>query len=484
MYNKLNRKIILILLVSVLGFLITPSRTTAITFVSAGIITLILCSSAIFIKKLDKYSPYIIPIGILGYTCFMIYIDGFSILMLLLIVLTIFISTLYHNANASLIVSVISSLYLILIYYFAKDKIFYEYYAFVKPFHIITFVILITLFGAVSYMQCRSGAKIIKEVNDKMLDLDKANSKNEMTLASVFLASKDIKTFINSLNEKSSDLIGISDNISSSMDVISLNVESQSISVDTSLDTLQNLVAEFNNVTNKFEIVKSSAKNTQSISNNSNIKMQQMNVQMKEIRQTVVDLSQIMHEVDNHNNKIVKIVEVIKNIANQTNLLSLNASIEAARAGEQGKGFSVVANEVKNLSEQSEQSAKEIEQSINLIQLSIKNAMLTVEDSVNKTNEGVTFTNEAIDSYYDILKNVSKIESESEVVSKNNELLLKEINDLFSTFSQISQASQNSTASIEEVNALTKVQLANVTESKVNLNEIFSSVSKLTTKLT
>lgn len=483
MYKKLNRNIIILLSIGIIGFLASPTKAVALKFVTAGIITLILCSSALYIKKFDKYSPFIVPLCILGYNFFMMYMDGFSFLTLLLIILTIFISTLYHNANASLIVSILSSLYIVLTYTVGKSIYFSGSYVFMKSYHLITIVILIIIYGIISFMQCKIGERNLKEIKDKMQDVDKANSKNEMTLSSVASTSNDIKTFVNSLEEKSSDLTHIANNISSSMDVISSNVQNQCTDVDNSLDTLRKLISEFNNITEKFKVVKVSADDTQNISNISNSKMQQMNVQMKEIGHTVMNLSEIMNEVDKHNNKIVEIVEVIKNIADQTNLLSLNASIEAARAGEQGKGFAVVANEVKKLSEQSQQNAKEIEQSIGAIQSSVQNAMATVKDSVNKTNEGVIFTDEAIKSYYNILNNVKNIQIESEDVSKNNESLLKEVSALFNTFSEIARSAQTSTASIEEINSLTKTQLINVNGSKEVLGEIINSVSKLNSKL-
>ncbi len=123
--------------------------------------------------------------------------------------------------------------------------------------------------------------------------------------------------------------------------------------------------------------------------------------QMEEINKDVDNSFATIKELNQRSQAIESIIEVITGIADQTNLLALNAAIESARAGEYGKGFSVVANEVKKLAEQSLKSSKNISEIIQQMQTesnqSVKamdNISQSVEHSVAGTKEGSSRTNQ------------------------------------------------------------------------------------------
>jgi methyl-accepting chemotaxis protein len=120
--------------------------------------------------------------------------------------------------------------------------------------------------------------------------------------------------------------------------------------------------------------------------------------EMERIAEAVNQSARIIEQLGKHSENISAIVNVIKEIADQTNLLALNAAIEAARAGEQGRGFAVVADEVRKLAERTTKSTKEISDMIGAIQQGTKSAVDSMQGGVVRVAEGVTLSRRAGES--------------------------------------------------------------------------------------
>ncbi|WP_047250270.1 methyl-accepting chemotaxis protein [Chromobacterium subtsugae] len=144
--------------------------------------------------------------------------------------------------------------------------------------------------------------------------------------------------------------------------------------------------------------------------------MQRLSSGMENTVQSVRGLEEMLSSLDKRSQEISGITNVIRDIADQTNLLALNAAIEAARAGEQGRGFAVVADEVRKLAERTAQATLEISNMVGAIREETGRAVGDVNSTVQAVDEGVGLTREAVD-------NIAAIRASMlEVVAKMSEI--------------------------------------------------------------
>ncbi len=175
--------------------------------------------------------------------------------------------------------------------------------------------------------------------------------------------------------------------------------------------------------------------------------------EMGRIAEAVNATAGTIRQLEDYSGQISSIVSVIKDIADQTNLLALNAAIEAARAGEQGRGFAVVADEVRKLAERTANSTQEITAMIGKIQQGTQRAAQEMESGVQRVNDGVSLAHKAGDS-------VTSIRSSSEKVTHavdDINLALKEqavaAREIAQKVERIAQGAEESSAAVNQTAA-------------------------------
>jgi len=202
------------------------------------------------------------------------------------------------------------------------------------------------------------------------------------------------------------------------------NTHASSQRVVSNQQVVQQLVADINQLTQASSHVTDGADESASetrkaeseVSNGRSVIVEGVEA-IKNISEQVNQAETAVHEVNGEVERIGAVLDVIKGIAEQTNLLALNAAIEAARAGEQGRGFAVVADEVRTLASKTQDSTFEIESMIEGLQKGATAAVNMMSTSIDMVNRGVDIVNDADNSFNSIAEMVTSINQKSVAIS-------------------------------------------------------------------
>lgn len=326
-------------------------------------------------------------------------------------------------------------------------------------------------------------------------------SSGDLTVAEVKVKNKDeIGDLAHSFNQMAHNLRAILAQVGSNAELVAASAEQLSASSEQSnhaskqiADTIQSVAGgvekQVENVErtaqtiNEISIgIQHVSKNTQTVSTTAieatekaaggreTIKtaVQQMN----SINHTFNELSEVVKGLGARSEEIGQIIAVITGIADQTNLLALNAAIEAARAGEHGRGFAVVADEVRRLAEQSADSAQQISRLISTIQGETNKVIQSMDVATSEVVSGINVVNTAGDSFVQIEKSVNEVTSQIQEVSSAIQQIAAGSEKIVEAIEFISEASEGTAAGTEEVSAATEEQLASMEEISASSNAL------------
>ncbi len=185
--------------------------------------------------------------------------------------------------------------------------------------------------------------------------------------------------------------------------------------------------------------------------------------EMKQIANVVRESAGTIQNLGKSSDQIGEIIGVIEHIADQTNLLALNAAIEAARAGEQGRGFAVVADEVRKLAEQTTKATKQIAGMIQQIQSDSHGAVRSMANATGQVDEGIVLADRAGVSLLEIVQisqkvthMVSQIAVANEEQSSTSEQISKNMEAIASVTQQTASGTQQIARAAEDLNRLTE----------------------------
>jgi len=242
------------------------------------------------------------------------------------------------------------------------------------------------------------------------------------------------------------------------MSTLSTEQEQRSSQVATAAEemsqTIMDIAQNVNSIAGAAQVTLAVAKDGQGIVDKSVM-------EVKEIAETVDASSEFVRSLGDRSRQIGEIVDVIGDIADQTNLLALNAAIEAARAGEQGRGFAVVADEVRKLAERTANATSEISAMIKTIQEEVFKAVDSMENASGKVTVGVELSAHAGEALKNIVEKadelqlmVQQIASATEEMSTTSEEITKDIGQIASASRETSESSSHTTQAAAELSRL------------------------------
>ena len=248
--------------------------------------------------------------------------------------------------------------------------------------------------------------------------------------------------------------------ISDTVNEVSTAVEQQMNDINAAKKNIDIIFNDIQSVENKSRFVFETSNQTAKAAQTGSELMKTAVNSMGRIESSVMSSADVVKKLGENSREIGQIVEAISEISEQTNLLALNAAIEAARAGEHGKGFSVVAEEVRKLAAQSQESAEQIKNRINSIQRDTENAVNAMQTGTNEVKRGTMSINEVGEQFGRILSMVNDIKTQMSEINSSVQTVSKEAATIVKMVDSIDEISKKTSDNMKAISSSTEEQSA------------------------
>ncbi|MFZ1289993.1 MAG: methyl-accepting chemotaxis protein [Melioribacteraceae bacterium] len=299
----------------------------------------------------------------------------------------------------------------------------------------------------------------------------------------------NINNMINHLNEAVHSTINASTQIAAAIEQMAAASEEQSRQTNDITSAVDEMIKTVTETTKNTSSAAESARNAGQMAEEGSSVVQQSVEAMAQIAKIVSQASSKVVSLGKDSDKIGEIIKVIDEIADQTNLLALNAAIEAARAGEHGRGFAVVADEVRKLAERTSKSTEEIASMVQQIQTATFTVVKSINDGNKEVESGISLAESAGKAILDIVNTTNNVVDEinqvataSEEQSLTSGQIAKNIEAVNNVISETLLGIQQTARAADDLNSMTANLQELISKFKIkknhSLNERYSTKVK------
>ncbi len=301
-------------------------------------------------------------------------------------------------------------------------------------------------------MSIRSKDEIGKLANA----MNQMQSKLKDMIHNIAQASDLITTSSKELSQSANEVNMGAEQVAITMNELASGAEGQAHHSNELTSLMERFTADLRETNQYGEHIHQSSFEVLGLTNEGSQLMTSSNSQMKKIDSIVQNAVEKVKNLDAQAQEISKLVVVIKDIANQTNLLALNAAIEAARAGEHGKGFAVVADEVRKLAEQVGYSVNDITTIVTNIQQDFDVVTSSLEDGYQEVKDGTTQIKATSETFTTISDSINDVVESVQLISKNLSKVTDDGQKMNSAIQEIAAVAEESAAGVEQTTATTE----------------------------
>lgn len=305
----------------------------------------------------------------------------------------------------------------------------------------ITYALIIKLMYLPIGGEPKAIENIVQKIANGDLSLNAETTGNETGIYKAVLAMvTQLKNTISEINTTSTAVNDSSVRIENSANGVTETTQQQMHQLDQTASAMNEMTVTVLEVARNAQQASSSANEAKQHSKNGMTVVSEMNNDISSLLSGIEDVQVVINKLAQQTDNIGSILDVIKGVADQTNLLALNAAIEAARAGEQGRGFAVVADEVRNLANRTQESTDEIQQvianlqaeagrSVHLMEANSKSAEATATKS-NEANLALEAINTSVEEIQDMNNQIATAAEEQTVVAEEINNSIVTLNDM------------------------------------------------------